>query len=147
MGDNAMRTAALLLALVSVPALTAQDNKDLDALQGTWQRTSMIRNGKPVPEDEVKAERLTLQGEHYTLLIGDQKRTGIFRLDPSKSPRTLDIVSTEGPNKGKTLHAIYELEGDTFTYCVAPPGKERPTLLESRPGSGWTLLVNKRVRP
>jgi hypothetical protein len=39
----------------------------------------------------------------------------------------MDIVGTEGPNKGKTFPAIYELEGDTLRICYALEGTKRPT--------------------
>ena len=50
-----------------------------------------------------------------------------LKLDPAKKPREMDITYDDGPNKGKTHHAIYALEGDTLTICRhQQPGRERP---------------------
>jgi uncharacterized protein (TIGR03067 family) len=143
-----MRRFSLLLAglLVAGLALAEEGGKDLKQLQGTWVRASEEKNGQKTPVAELKNTRLTLKGDQYTLDDGKQKRTGTFKLDESKTPKTLDIVSGEGPNKGKTLKAIYKIEGDTFTYCVAPPDQDRPTEFSGKAGSGHTLLVNKREK-
>jgi uncharacterized protein (TIGR03067 family) len=132
--------------LVAGFAFAADGGKDLKQLQGTWVRASVERNGQAVSADELKDIRLTITGDKYTLDEGKDKRTGTFKLDESKTPKTLDIISDAGPNKGKTLKAIYKIEGDTFTYCVAGPDKDRPTEFSAKAGSGHTLLVNKRQK-
>ena len=43
--------------------------------------------------------------------------------------------------------AAYELDGDTYRYCLAPPGKPRPTAFASPPGSGLSLGVSRRQKP
>jgi uncharacterized protein (TIGR03067 family) len=42
--------------------------------------------------------------------------------------------------------AIYEIDGDRLTYCVAPPGKPRPTEFVTKKGDGYTLVSLKRHR-
>ncbi len=141
-----MRRISLLVVgvLFAGFAFAEEGQKDLDKLQGTWVRTSVERNGKPAPADELKNSKLTLKGDKYTLDDGKEKRTGTFKLDATKTPKTLDIISDAGPNKGKTLKGIYKIEDDKFTYCVAGPDKDRPTEFSGKEGSGHTLLVNKR---
>ena len=34
---------------------------------------------------------------------------------PDTSPKAMEVTGTDGPNKGKTFPAIYELKGDTLT--------------------------------
>ena len=41
-------------------------------------------------------------------------QVGTQKLDPSKSPKTLDVTVTEGLNKGAVMLGIYELGGDTL---------------------------------
>jgi uncharacterized protein (TIGR03067 family) len=143
-----MRRVLLLLVgvLLGGFAVAAEGDKDLDKLQGTWVRVSVERNGKMVPAEELKNSKLTLKGDKYTLEEGKETRSGTFKLDSGKTPKTLDIISDAGPNKGKTLKGIYKIEGDTFTYCVAGPDKDRPTEFSAKEGSGHTLLVNKREK-
>ncbi len=137
----------LALGLVSAAQDSAKANKDLDRLQGTWKRASGEMNGKKVSAEELQKTTLTIKGDQYVLKMGDQTRKGHIKLDPTKKPKQIDIISGAGPNRGKTLQGIYELEGDTFRYCVAQPGKSRPTEFSSRPGSGQGLYVNKREKP
>ena len=67
------------------------------------------------------------------------------KLDPSKSPKTLDAAVTEGPNKGGVILGIYEISGDTLKVCFDPEGKKRPTQFKTLSGS-QTLVVHKRVK-
>src|SRR4051812_40451373 len=125
-GRRVMKVAALLLALPAGLLLSTGDaadaaRGDLARLQGTWRRVSAEVNGKQAPEEELRAARLTVSGDRYTLRGEGPPRQGVFKLDPATTPKQLDIVSAAGPNKGKTLRAIYKLEGDSFTYCVALP--------------------------
>lgn len=67
------------------------------------------------------------------------------KLDPSKSPKTLDAKVTDVPNKGAVILGIYEISGDTLKVCFDPEGKKRPTEFKGVSGS-QTLVVHKRVK-
>jgi hypothetical protein len=47
---------------------------------------------------------------------------------------------------GRPLHtmAIYAIERHRLTYCVAPPGKPRPTGFVTKEGDGYTLVTLRR---
>ncbi len=91
---------------------------------------------------------LKAMGDSYTFRLGDVRLALTFAMDPSKSPRTIDLTVTEGPQKGQTLNGIYKLEGDMYTICRnAEPWKDRPTQFATRPDSGLMLVVWKRVQP
>jgi uncharacterized protein (TIGR03067 family) len=146
-----MRMKALLATLacgIILAAVHAQDDaakKELAKLQGVWKRVEAEVDGKKVPVAELQTTTLTIQGDKYTLNTGGQVRTGVFKLDPTKSPKQLDIISDAGPNKGKSLPGIYELDGDILKYAVSNPDKDRPTDFVSKPGQ--SLYVNKRSLP
>jgi uncharacterized protein (TIGR03067 family) len=57
----------------------------------------------------------------------------------------MDILGTEGPNKGKTFLAIYELTGDSLKICYDLEGKTRPTEFRTNPGTQLFLVLYKRV--
>jgi uncharacterized protein (TIGR03067 family) len=67
-------------------------------------------------------------------------------LDPTKKPKAIDAVRSEGMDKGKPMLGIYELEGESQKVCFAPVGKERPTEFSSAAGSGHVLTVWKRAK-
>ncbi len=67
-----------------------------------------------------------------------------MKLDSSARPKALDITGTEGPNKGKTILAIYELDGDTFRVCYDLSGKSRPTEFKTKAETQLFLVSYKR---
>jgi uncharacterized protein (TIGR03067 family) len=140
-------TISLALALGAwVTAAQAQEDdskKELTRLQGFWKRIEAEVEGKKADAKVLQMTTLTIEGEKYTLNSGGEVRKGVFKLDPTRSPKHIDIVSDAGPNKGKTLRGIYKVDGDLFTYVLANPGMDRPTDFAGKPGQ--SLYVNKRA--
>jgi len=127
---------------------------DHDRLQGTWHLTSLEINKRPVPVENLKADKgvrvltLVVKGDSYTFLLGENRLDMTFKMDPGETPRTLDLTVVRGPDKGKVYHGIYKLEGNTFTVCRhVEPDKERPTEFATMPNSGLMLGVWQREKP
>ncbi len=72
-------------------------------------------------------------------------RSSTFRLTAG-SPGQIDLDTTfaDSPNRLHT-EGIYTLCGDTLTYCVAAPGRPRPTEFATALGDGNTLVTLKRL--
>ena len=49
-----------------------------------------------------------------------------------------------GPNQGKTILAIIEIDGDSMKACYDMEGKGRPTEFSTKEGSGHVLILYKR---
>jgi len=131
--------------------ILADDKADLEKevrkFQGTWTFESSESGGKELPADELKGFILTFEGDKHTLKKGDEVvQVGTQKLDPSKSPKTIDVTMTEGPNKGTVMLGIYEIDGDTLKVCFDLQGKKRPTEFKSAPGSENFVNVHKRVK-
>jgi uncharacterized protein (TIGR03067 family) len=125
----------------------AEIEKETKKFQGTWTIESSETGGKEIPADELKGFILTFEGDKHTLKKGDELiQVGIQKIDPSKSPKTIDVTMTEGPNKGMVMLGIYEIDGDTLKVCFDPQGKKRPTEFKSPPGSENFVNVHKRVK-
>ena len=125
----------------------ADVEKELKKFQGAWTVQSVEAGGKELPIDVFKGMTVTFEGDKYTVKIGDKViQTATQKLDPSKSPKTLDVTVAEGPNKGAVLLGIYEISGDTLKVCFDPEGKKRPTEFKTAAGSQTTLAVYKRVK-
>jgi uncharacterized protein (TIGR03067 family) len=140
------------IALVAVVIVTAVSSADEDAvkaeiksLEGTWQLVSATKDGKKTPEDVVKKIRVVIQGNKHSVYFEDKvvAKDVSFTLDPKKNPKT----TTDTLPDGKEIKGIYKLDGNTLTSCVAEVGKDRPSEFDSKPGSGHTLRVFKRVKP
>ena len=122
--------------------------KDLLAFKGTWRMNSKEVDGKKFSEEEIKDVIATNDGSgNISVRRGDKEiNEGTVKLDPTKSPKTIDVTFTEGERKGQMVLGIYEIEGDAFRVCVARPGDERPAEFSAKAGSGRTLIVYKRQK-
>lgn len=120
-----------------------QDKKDM---QGTWLPESARLAGLEYPEKVLKAMKLVLKDDGYTVTVGDQSDEGTVKLDPDKKPRAMDIKGTKGPNEGKTILAIYELKGDTLKVCYDLSGESRPSEFETKPKTKLFLVTYKREK-
>ena len=139
------RTPAAALALALLAGAAAAEQDDLKLVLGTWDVASVLKDGKEVPLPSEGKVRLTLKEDGYTITVGDKTvEKGTCKFVADKTPKAVDIMPTEGPDKGKTVPAIYEVKGDEMRACAAEPGKERPTDFTAREGSQRTLSVWKR---
>jgi uncharacterized protein (TIGR03067 family) len=128
------------------PDASAGVDKELKKFQGTWTFASVEVGGKEAPAAEFKDMTVTFEGDKYTVKKGaDVIQVGTQKLDPSKSPKALDVTVAEGLNKGAVMLGIYEISGDTLKVCFDPEGKKRPTEFTSASGS-QIFVVHKRVK-
>ena len=121
--------------------------KELEKFQGTWTVASMELDGKPLPEENRKKIKLTIKGENFTFDAGDGAEPGLYKIDPTKEPKELNIVITEGNDKGKIYLVIYKFEGDKMVQCMELSNKNRPREFTGKAGSGCALEVWERQRP
>jgi uncharacterized protein (TIGR03067 family) len=114
-------------------------------LDGSWVPVAAELGGQKLTLQSMK---LVLAGDKYRLLskdvVADQ---GTIAIDPEKRPRAMDIKGEEGPNKGKTFPAIYEIKGDTLTICYDLSGKQRPTEFKTAKDTKLFLATYKRAQP
>jgi uncharacterized protein (TIGR03067 family) len=137
--------------LASAPLAGRGADPDKD-LQGTWIATSIEINGKPAPPDTVKRTRFTFQGEK--LLVRHEEHEGkevewTYKIVPDKSPKQIDIVSVQSSGTKKTLHGIYEVNGDELKICFENGGKpaNRPKKFATNKENEEALIVFKRQKP
>jgi uncharacterized protein (TIGR03067 family) len=137
---------AVILGIVSAPALGQASQGDLSKLQGTWTAAQTERDGKPA--DDVVGHRLIFEDSRFEIHSKDGKRlyAGTARLDPSATPAAIDFEQTEGVLKGKVWKGIYSLEGGTLTTCDNAPNLDaaRPRAFEAKSGSGYVLIRFRR---
>ncbi|HEV2947378.1 MAG TPA: TIGR03067 domain-containing protein [Gemmataceae bacterium] len=148
-------TLALGSMLLGFGFLTAADDAKQDAIkkdrkkyEGTWRVTSLEINGnKSSDEDAKKITVVNKADGTWILQVDGEKITeGTSEIDPTKNPKTIDFMETEGDNKGKIVLGIYELRDDTRKLCYAEPGRERPSDFSAPAGSGRVLVEFKREK-
>ena len=121
--------------------------KELTLLEGEWAMVSGERDGQALPDEYVKtATRVAKDGVSTVTIAGRVVMKSKYTIDPAKKPKAIDFEATEGEAQGKKIQGIYELDGDTLKFCLAPSDKDRPTDFTAKEGSGRTLSVWKRAK-
>ena len=144
--------ASGLLVAAAGPTKDDAPKNDLDKLQGTWLTISLVSDGKTlVTETDAPkpgpATKLAYDGDKWMIKVGDKTvASGVTKLDSTKTPKEIDILDESGTRNAKTQLGIYTLDGDTYTYCLAPAEKPRPTEFTSKEGSKHSLGVSKREK-
>jgi uncharacterized protein (TIGR03067 family) len=144
---EAVMRFVLFAAALSAGALAAQDKADdaRKAFQGTWTIVD-TRKGDPKDKEPVTARTVVFDGGKYRIKVGDTVvEEGTFTVDPSKSPKHIDVAATAGMDKGMKWQGIYELDGDTLRAVVGPTDKARPTKFEN-PAEGVRAFTLKRAK-
>lgn len=136
----------LCFALAPVAAAN-ESEKDLQKMAGDWVPVQMQLNGKKQPEELLKAIKLSIKGDKYNTVVGQEKDEGTLKLDATKEPREMDIVPGVGPNKGKLLPCIYEIKGDELRVCYGLNGIARPADFKAEEDAKGVimLMTYKRV--
>ena len=167
-----MRFKATLLTLIAVLSpLTQSIANDKPAtherveLVGTWQiivfqddgrdRLARLGAGKKGRDGKPRVAKLIITKTECYVIRGDGKRemrAGLanaawksFKLNPSTTPRSIDIVGFAGKDgkKMKTYLGIYALKGKELKICWCEQGKKRPTKLVSDGANN--LFICKRL--
>lgn len=118
--------------------------KDLETLQGVWTVVSMEQDGEPLAADRLSKITLTIKGENFTFDTGDDSHDGLYKIDPSKDPKELNIEITRGDEKGKVYLVIYKFEDGKMIQCMQVSNKERPKQFTGKAGSGNLYEVWQR---
>jgi uncharacterized protein (TIGR03067 family) len=114
--------ALLMLLLANAEARRVSG----DEVEGLWKPVDAEMGGVKFPPEAIKNWRLELAKGKYVLQGAESPDQGTYVIDSTKKPRTMDILGTEGPNKGKAFPCIYEIDGDTMRICYDLAGKMRP---------------------
>jgi uncharacterized protein (TIGR03067 family) len=136
-----------MLVLSFSLVVRSDDAKEDETNQGSWVIAEAELGGKMFPEEIRKAIKLVIKDDKYTVTAGKSVDQGTVKLDPKAKPKAMDITGTEGPNKGKTIQAIYERDGDTLKVCYDLTGTSRPTEFKTKEGTQLFLVTYKREKP
>jgi uncharacterized protein (TIGR03067 family) len=141
--------SVLALVATGVCAIAfADDNaakNELKLHQGIWIATSSTYDGQTVPEDVVRSIKRIVTDDHVVWERNGKRFAGSrVVLDPTKDPKTIDVIPDGGRNRGERILGIYKLEHHTLTICMAAAGSPRPGEFKAEKRSGWTLQTFTR---
>jgi len=118
-------------------------DEELEKLQGTWNMVSLEIEGMKMAEPAFKGAKIVVKGDAFTTTSMGAVYKGTLSVNGAKTPKTLDLAFLEGPEKGNTSLAIYQLEDDTWKICLTIRGNDRPKEFVTKPGSGHALETLK----
>jgi uncharacterized protein (TIGR03067 family) len=116
-GSSGMRSR-----VVPIPGLAILVELEKYKLRGVWRAVAGERDGKSLPKDLVDQVNLQLHftADHVTVQMQETAETkridkqGAYKLNPRQKPAHLDLIDAFD---GKTMFAIYRLEGDSLHIC------------------------------
>lgn len=138
-----LMSAALPLSMVAASGPLGGDA----SIQGSWLPSTAELGGKPFPDEIRKVTRLVIEGDAYTVTVGDVVDRGGLKVNPEVSPGEMDITGAEGPNRGRTILAIYEVDGSTMRICYDLGGQGRPSEFNTAEGTQLYLVTYQREKP
>jgi uncharacterized protein (TIGR03067 family) len=142
---------ALVLLSLTAFALQAQDanaaKQELAKLEGEWKIQKVEAGGISASPDQLKElKSLAFKGSSFTSVAGVAKVEGTIKVDPTKKPKTIDLIFKSGQDKDAVYKAIYSLEGDELKMCGSELGKDRPKDFDVKDKKNHTLMVFKRAK-
>ena len=143
-----MLTKSFLLIVFALaqPAAEEQAKKDLERMQGTWIIQALEINGKNVAINQLEGTVLTVKGDEYRTKIKDKELFGFrLKLDPSKTPKALDMIQKGPDGADKVIKGIYTFENDTFKMCRGiAPEQDRPNQFATWPDTNYFVVTWKK---
>jgi len=126
---------------------------EVKRLQGEWQLVEIQTKGKTVSKDDdgIKGMKFIIKDNNMdvtTAKADGKERKKTFQVNPSKSPKEMDITSLDGQEKGQTAACIYKLEKNKLTICMPYFVKDpslRPTEFKAGEDDGLMVPVLERV--
>ena len=146
-----MKRFAVLALLLLAPAMVvlAADDKP-ENLDGTYKVTTLMKGGEKAPDEVTKTfEGAAIKGDKFTMTIMGEAKVATIKIDAKAKPATLDMTPDEGPEKGKTMKAIYKLEKGVLTIAVIE-GKDgetkRPVNFDGKGKDDIVLVLTKEEK-
>jgi uncharacterized protein (TIGR03067 family) len=143
-GAQAAVLLAGLLAAGAAPGAPAP--KAEASLQGTWNKVKAEYDGAAAAAGEAARVHVTAAKVTYTFdggwIFGENASAEFtYKVNPTKAPKSIDLISKDGKGTETVLPGIYELRGGRLKVCL---GKKRPTTFTAPKGSERVLIVFQR---
>jgi uncharacterized protein (TIGR03067 family) len=124
---------------------------ELGRLEGTWQVIGHETEGKPTNEEHWRQVRFVFKGDQLTFLGDDVLSKKVAKItlvvDPSTSPRVIDLKIVAGEFKGATLEGVYEIKDGVLRICFRNEGaRNRPISFSTNADANLVLFTLKRQK-
>jgi uncharacterized protein (TIGR03067 family) len=143
-----MQRYSIGMCLAIVVSLAGSNLVQGQSLDGTWEITAVIDNGRVVEPTEVLLSyaadgRVVIRGQQVELVVPMtyQRKRLPFLVDGTKSPMTFDLAGAEKTGG----RGIFMASKDSLVLCLSSRDQGRPTAFASLPGSGNLLVTLRRA--
>lgn len=109
-------------------------------VDGWWVASDGQLGGLPLPAEALSD--LALRLEKGTFRLGADTGRTVFH--PHVRPASLDLILTQGPNRGRIVPAIYELNAAGLWLCCDLSGACRPETFTAPAGTRHFLVSYRR---
>lgn len=117
-----------------------------EGLIGTWKAIALEQNGEPVTLENAQDTRLVFTAKTYAIRKGkDTLERGAYHVEAGPGLASIDLRPENGPDKGRTLKGVYQIEGGALLMCIGTPSAPRPTALAATSGTNHLLFTYKKV--
>jgi uncharacterized protein (TIGR03067 family) len=151
-----LRIAVITLFATTRAAAGADDPAAVEVkkFQGEWRAVEVEFRGQTLKKDDTEAKAMRFVVKDNGLTFSNTEKPGrerkqTFKLDPSKTPKELDLTSLDGQEKDTTAACIYKIDGDRLTICMPYFAKDRSVRLKEfkADASGDVMLLTlERVK-
>ena len=116
-------------------------------LEGAWVPVSASMSGQELMVAELRVKYLVLDGHDYNIVDRSNQVVdrGEYLVNGSVKPWTIDIVGRDGPNAGRRMLAIFELQDDQLTVCYNLDGNNRPANMQTHEGQLLLSITYERA--
>ncbi len=117
---------------------------ELAKLAGDWTVISDFVNGQP--DDTRVGAVVKITGDELVRTSpGASNRIARLSVDPSLTPKGIDIHWSAGRFQGETFYGIYRFDGNRLYVCSSRTGNHRPKQFESAPDKVEALMTLERI--
>jgi uncharacterized protein (TIGR03067 family) len=144
------KSAVFVAMLAAIPADAAESEAakaDAARLQGMWSMVEYVVDGTESVPQKIKSWILIVEGDEYNPGIREYSVEFTYRINPTRTPKTIDLIPNTNGARGRVLRGIYSIEGDRFTLCYpSDASAERPAGFAARTGSGLVRVSWQRQK-
>lgn len=115
-----------LLIMVTAATVWQAGKNEPAALQGVWLAKSATMAGKAVPGEIVQQLRLEIRGREYVVMTSAGPDEGLLEIDDQANPKRMRIIGQRGPNKDRTVLAVFEVQGNRLKISYLMRGTDYP---------------------
>jgi uncharacterized protein (TIGR03067 family) len=120
-------------------------SNDLAKLQGRWKVASLEVGGAKMPVSMFPDAVVSVADDVFESSCMGAVYRGRLTLADSGGRKTFSLAFEDGPEKGNTNNALYELDGDRWTLCLDMKGGPAPQGFATSPANGYALETLTRA--